>query len=508
VSDQSVHSALRSGHQLVVIEAPAGCGKTHQGAEYARELALVNDGSRPLIVTHTHAACSVFADRTKGMQARVDIRTIDSVIAQVGAVYHQTLGLPPDPAVWVRERPDGYAQLARKVATLLTRHPMIAASLAHRHRVVICDEHQDSSGDQHALVMALLNQGAKVRVFADPMQKIFGDNGVPGSCPPCDWNQLKTSAHACEELDNPHRWTTGCTELGQWTLKAREVLKAGGQVDLGSGAGLPGSIELVFAENQAKKNLEYQLLAKDRKPIDAFLKAQSSLLILTHHNATARSFRGFFGRKVQLWEGHTRSGLEKLVSAMNARAGDAPALAAAVVAFMDDTSKGFSPSAFGDLFQQEVRDGCKKNRTKKPAKVQALARLILDDPSHIGVAKVLKRLADLKTSDSDFSDIEMDHYREFHDAIRLGDFETPDIGLAEITHRRTYSRPKPPLRAISTIHKAKGLECEAVLLMPCDAKTFPDKQEIRALLYVALSRATKRLMIVLPPSAPSPLFKT
>ena len=39
VSDESVREALRSDASLVVIEAPAGCGKTHQGADYARELA-------------------------------------------------------------------------------------------------------------------------------------------------------------------------------------------------------------------------------------------------------------------------------------------------------------------------------------------------------------------------------------------------------------------------------------------------------------------------------------
>ena len=66
VSDETVHAALRSGAPLVVIEAPAGCGKTHQGAEYAREVATERSPGRPLILTHTHAACSVFAARTKG----------------------------------------------------------------------------------------------------------------------------------------------------------------------------------------------------------------------------------------------------------------------------------------------------------------------------------------------------------------------------------------------------------------------------------------------------------
>lgn len=61
--------------------------------------------------------------------------------------------------------------------------------------------------------------------------------------------------------------------------------------------------------------------------------------------------------------------------------------------------------------------------------------------------------------------------------MRLGDYESPDIGLTEITSRRTYTRPSPPARAISTIHKAKGLDCESVILLPANADTFLDKEE-------------------------------
>jgi len=77
MSDASVRAALRSDERLVVIEAPAGCGKTHQGAEYASEIARAVDG-RLLILTHTHAACSVFAERTRDVGARVEVRTIDA----------------------------------------------------------------------------------------------------------------------------------------------------------------------------------------------------------------------------------------------------------------------------------------------------------------------------------------------------------------------------------------------------------------------------------------------
>lgn len=504
MSDESVHAALRSDAPLVVVEAPAGCGKTTKGADYAREIAVADATNRLLILTHTHAACSVFADRTRGVGSRVEIRTIDSVIAHIASAYHAGLGLPADIAVWVRQHKDGYADLALSVAALLQRYPMIVASLAQRHRVVICDEHQDSSGEQHSIVMALLAHGARLRIFGDPMQKIFKERARVSTCLPCDWDGLTRQAHAFEQLEFPHRWTSGCPQLGQWTLAARTALKEGGTIDLRSG--LPPSVTVTFAENQSQRNFEYQLSSQDRRSIDAFERAEASLLILTRYNETARSFRGFFNRRILLWEGHTRTGLEKLVDAIAAGQGDCAALAAAVVAFMGDVGKGFSPSAFGNRFEKEAGDGCTGNCRGKPATIQELARFLVTEPNHCGVAKMLRRLSDLATTDSNFTDVKIDCRKEFWEAIRLGDFETADNGFAEITHRRIYSRPKPAERAISTIHKAKGLECDAVIILPCDARTFPDKHDARCLLYVALSRAKNRLMLVVSRNSPSPLL--
>jgi DNA helicase-2/ATP-dependent DNA helicase PcrA len=197
---------------LVVVEAPAGCGKTHQGADYARDVAAASAG-RLLILAHTHAACSVFAERTKTAGSRVEIRTVDSLIGQVAGAYHLGLGLPADTASWARRNREGYANVALRVAALLKRYPMIAATLARRYPVVICDEHQDCSGDQHAMSMAMLARGSRVRVFGDPMQRIYKEKPLVGGSPACDWASL-TQAGLFEQLDAPHRWCDGCTQLG------------------------------------------------------------------------------------------------------------------------------------------------------------------------------------------------------------------------------------------------------------------------------------------------------
>ena len=505
MSDESVRSALRSDAALVVVEAPAGCGKTHQGADYAKDVASADGSGRPLILTHTHAACSVFAERTRQTKARVEIRTIDSLIGEVAATYHAGLGLPPDIAAWVRGRENGHAELASTVAALLKRHPMIGAAVARRHPVVICDEHQDSSGDQHSVVTAVHQHGSALRVFANPMQRIFDERTPDGAFSPCDWDVLKGQADMLAELDTPHRWTDGSPDLGRWTLTARRALRDGGAVDLRSGR-RPESVEVVFAENRSQRHLAYQLSRDDRRPVDQFEQRYESLLILTRHNPTAMSLRSFFNRRVPLWEGYTRYALDRLVDAIVHADGDCSALAGTVVSFMGNVGAGFSPSAFGNTFEREIRARCSRTRRGKPAKIQLLARLLLANPSHRGVAAVLRRLAELTTADPDFADVRVDCNREFWDAIRLGDFETVEGGLAEITHRRNYSRPTPPAKAISIIHKAKGLQCDSAIVMPCNRTTFPDNPTARCLLYVAISRAKRRLMFVVSRQHPTPLL--
>jgi superfamily I DNA/RNA helicase len=119
---------------------------------------------------------------------------------------------------------------------------------------------------------------------------------------------------------------------------------------------------------------------------------------------------------------------------------------------------------------------------------------------------MLARLHEFSQSEAHFSNVKLDYHREFWDAVRLGEFENPADGLANSAHRRAYARPQPPDRAISTIHKAKGLECGSVIVVPCDGRSFPDKPDARCLLYVALSRAKSELMLVISDENASPLF--
>ncbi len=229
--------------------------------------------------------------------------------------------------------------------------------------------------------------------------------------------------------------------------------------------------------------------------MQTFEKTQSSLLVLTRYNETARALRSFFDRRVLLWEGYTRSALETFVQQLEQSSGPEE-IGTAIMKFMDAVAVGFSPSEFGKRLGDEIADRCSKSTRGKPAMIQELAKLVLESPDHKGAARMLARLYEFAQSETHFTNVKFDCHREFWDAVRLGQFENPADGLADLAHRRVYARPQPPDRAISTVHKAKGLECESVIVMPCDAKSFPDKADARCLLYVALSRAKNELMLI------------
>ena len=201
-----------------------------------------------------------------------------------------------------------------------------------------------------------------------------------------------------------------------------------------------------------------------------------------------------------------RDGLSSLIEVMQLHTGNAARITEAAIEFMKHVAKGFSPSTYGKTLLSEVCDGCVARRSGRPAKLQSLGRVLLAEPDHKGVAKFLQQVESLLREDADFSQVKLDCHREFWDAVRLGEFENPVDGFAEISRRRSFLRQSVPAKALSTVHKSKGLECSDVLIIPCDSIHFSDGPASRCSLYVAMSRATRSLTIVVSRLKPSPLI--
>lgn len=499
MTDDTAFERLVSDVPLVVAEAPAGCGKTHQGAECAAHYASSTQGGRVLVLTHTHAAANVFSDRLSTHSERVEVRTIDSLIHEVAKVYHLSLGLPAEPGMWARSTTDGYARMAQLVRRLLAASPMVGDALSRRYPVVVCDEHQDASSDQESVVESLRLGGSRIRMFGDPMQAIFDSSG--GADFERRWSTLERRADLLVRLDTPHRWRDSCPALGEWILRARSALSDGGQVDLGR---TPAEVEVVRFKDENTRFGGFRPAKADARPFWKALEGNSPVLFLTPYNKTTEGIRAYFSRRLIIWEGHTRDSLDTLVTAATAADGDAEAVCQCLLEFLQGTTTGFSPSKYGNRLQQEVREECSnKARGRVPPALQQVARSLLERPDHCGLARALELVRGLDV----FADVKVDYPREFRDAIQLGGFEDPAEGIAEISRRRSRSPSPMPSHSVGTIHKAKGLESDRVVVLPCDERNFPDNEKSRRLLYVAISRATQKLLIAVPRDGASPLLR-
>lgn len=505
MSDASVAEALRSNAHRVVVEAPAGTGKTFQAAAYARHAATeLRKGQKILILAHTHAACGVFSSRTADLQGHLQIGTIDSLVAVIAKVYHRALDLPADIPAWSIERGvDCYAELARRVNLLLHRSPGVAGAVAERYPVVICDEHQDASADQHGIVESLARAGTFIRYFGDPMQAIF-TSGRDRLAQQLRWRELVAASDANEPLGTAHRWAAGSPALGAWVLEQRELLRVGGAIDLTEQ--LPIGLQVFRADNEAPRHGGFQLEAEVRRQINALVRRCPSLLALTPHKATVFGLNAFWGWRIPIWEGHTRDATNDLLASCRRSAGDPVALGKAVCLFFEGVGKGFSASAYGNRLIHELETRCARPSRGKPAEIQSIARLILHEPNHIGVGAAVNRVHQLMHTSANFGDIRIDLRREFAEARQIQ--AAPDIGilLAKQAHHRSTQHVEMPAQVISTIHKSKGLETPNAILLPCDAGNLSDNEKNRCLLYVALSRASSSLALVVPRANPSPLF--
>lgn len=188
--------------------------------------------------------------------------------------------------------------------------------------------------------------------------------------------------------------------------------------------------------------------------------------------------------------------------------GNAEALAEGLVAFVGSVAVGFSKASHGDRLLEEIRNGATRPTTGKPANIQAVAQRLLADPSHTGVAAALDLIrVFIEGKAAGFDAVKIDLRTEFKDAIRIGQFAGADEAFTEISRKRSYARPSPPKRVLSSIHKAKGLECDNVLIMACDKTQFTTTSYAKCKMYVALSRAKNSLTLVIPDNNPSHLFK-
>lgn len=230
------------------VTAPAGCGKTQLIAKALSDY----QGARPILVlTHTNAG--VAALRTRLDKAGVGsekyrLSTIDGWAMRLISSFPLRSGHDPDVLSLTNAKKDYPAirEAAWKLLQAGHANDVIRCSYAQ----LIVDEYQDCSVPQHYLVY-FLSFVLPTCVLGDPMQAIFG---FPGNALAHWDNQVCAHFPVVHELQTPWRWNNvGEPALGEWLLKTRQTLAAGGRIDLRNAVPQVQWVQLGGGDDHAKR---------------------------------------------------------------------------------------------------------------------------------------------------------------------------------------------------------------------------------------------------------------
>ncbi|WP_114945260.1 UvrD-helicase domain-containing protein [Microvirga calopogonii] len=488
---------LRSSAPVVLTEAPAGCGKTHEAAALAADLAPTLDpGREVLVLAHTNAAVQAFWARTRGVRGSVRVTTIDAFCLDLLSPYASVLGLPSDLRRQVGPGRDRvpFDTLAGKAVELLSRSPSLARMVAARHPVIIADEHQDARRDQHRVARILAEAGpARLRIFGDPLQAIYDDGDA------ISWRQLECEADVCIALDTPQRWSQA-PELGEWILRARDALKAGTALPM---SGRPAAVRVTYVPGMPDAGFGRGNPRFLAQPLQAFLNRhrQGTVSVLAASRLLSVGLYGCGRGRLAFNEGADFEGAYSTLERAIAAVGHPRDLCLIILDLLGEVATGLTAAYRETLGRALTVQGIQAGRNRVLAPFLATFSPVYSRPDLASFCAVIEGIARCPPV---WLRLRQPECLRILGRIRPSGPDDALEALDAAIGARKLSPPQPA-RSISTIHKAKGLEYDHVLVGNFSAGHFADERG-RRLAYVALSRARASVEILVPALAPSPLL--
>jgi DNA helicase-2/ATP-dependent DNA helicase PcrA len=224
------------------------------------------------------------------------------------------------------------------------------------------------------------------------------------------------------------------------------------------------------------------------------LRKEESLIVLARRNDEAKAIARLADLGLVVNEGSDVSAVEQVVAEVASVIGDEHAVATAMVDFM--IGCGSLAAQTADLIRALDHNRADHRTAEVIGYLQAAPNL----PGLVRAIRIARRHAhelgwtiSHPTSVSTLALL----------PISIGVEEVRDLVFQA---QRAANEAAMPVRSASTIHKAKGREFDHVVLPWVDASTFSSDIKDRHLLYVALSRARRRLTLIVPTVSLSPLF--
>lgn len=452
-----------------LIEAPAGFGKTYLILDTISKFS----GEKQLVLTHTVAGVSVLRSRVlkHGMTAQdVSIETI------AGWCQKFVLSFPgiakADLEILRLQDPSIYWDHLYETFINLLENTNIKDIIRYSYGGLYVDEYQDCTQIQHKLLVEL-SKLLPVRVLGDPLQGIF--NFRPGQM--VSWPQVQKAYTTIGTLSVPYRWKiAGNLVYGEWLKQSRANLLSGKGIDL---TRAPECVNVILLTG--KPGIDQAEILKQAR--QALPSGDRRLIIGDKYNQVSKSLVVKLSRpRYRLIESIYSNDIKELRECL---------------VYLDKEGRDNGLSLFWLL--------C-KYYSGVPQNIKLAAKKIASFQTSASKSPVVKALSLLKQSfsvDTAFeliSSIEDIEGVSCHRTQPVLILESTFSGVKEERHSTLYESLEAtvasmgrrgrivPRYGIGSTLLVKGLEVDEVIVL--DAQVLGTND-----LYVALSRATKKITI-------------
>ncbi len=450
--------------------APAGFGKTQLIAS-----AVKNSDGCQLILTHTFAGVNSLKKKMKllgvpGKNYRIE--TIASWSLRICLAF-------PENSTWHIEQPEGnkeWAELYSKCSALLTKQ-FVVRIIQASYKGVYVDEYQDCSIFQHELVCSLANI-IPCRILGDPMQAIFDFAEEP-----VNWEQhIYPYFIKLGELTIPWRWkNAGADKLGEWLIQQRASIENNSGVDISKQ--LPPNVRILEFDmddytHPERLNIFYNF-AKIPDSVMVIYPGKPQFKNKTH--LLSKTLSGIFSSIEEVEGVSLFSFIKKIMAAKQ------PAK------HLENTIN-FASSCMTHV-NDVLSAGTKRyeissiTKATKYPELTDVANCYLNDPSSENLRRFLLSLKENPETRLFRKDLFNRAIQVFNIHIQNPEVTIEDAAKLFQKKFRHSGRPTKHNKLIGTTLLVKGLEYDHAVIVDTD---FLSPKE----LYVALTRASKTLMIV------------
>lgn len=491
-------SRICGDEDVLLIEAPAGHGKTHEAVEAARAFAPhMKDFQKVLLLSHTNSAAREFAQRPK---SGADVQTLDSFILGIVRTYGRYFGLEPGFAVGDhRVGAIPFKKIRTYAADLLESNPKVTEAISFGYPVILVDEFQDTSLDQMRVVDAITSSSeSKLRLFGDPMQAVY--NWDEEAKEFVNWvdaaARLPTIA-----LDIPHRWVAR-PELGHWLLRARRLLQEGSPIDLSD---RPECVRVqTWTGSVPKWKNEKGDITNCIAPLSQLCRRDSEKRVFLFRNggqASQVSRRGVPARFVESKAGER---ILSLMAGIRDAGGSLPRLAGLLIEFLRNTGTNIEKTWESQAPQVCGENGMTFGPKKKIRRMAPAFEKLYENPDIYGFAEAVFD-CEQRASELGWKPFRSETLSLLRDLPRdAGEGELEDAVVAK--EKQINLLGGSARKELMTIHKSKGREYDSVVLPFLSEGSHPMTEEEARVLYVALSRAKREIVLMIPSEDPTGWF--